>query len=215
MEFLQRSAAKPQRLGVFPGSFNPVTVAHLALASSALNVLDEVVFVLPRELPHKTYSGASFAERMEVLAYALRGISQFSIAKTEGGLFLEIAAECREAYGGHVRQSFLCGRDAAERAVNWDYGRPGVLKEMLSQFDFLVAARHGEYGAPEDAGAGRTGAFQQLRLSGDYDPVSASAVRERISQGLSWEHLVPPAVRRRVAEIYAPTEPRRYLPPEE
>ena len=137
----------------------------------------------------------------------MREFPQFSIAAAEGGLFLEISAECREAYGSDVRQSFLCGRDAAERIVNWDYGRPGALQEMLAQFDFLVAARHGEYTAP--AVERCAGAFQRLELSGDYDPVSASEVRERIAQGLPWEHLVPPAVRRRVGEIYAPTARRR------
>jgi len=209
MEFMRRSIVRPKRLGVFPGSFNPVTVAHLALARAALDVLDEVVFVLPREFPHKTYSGASFSQRMEVLASAANDFPQFSIAAAEGGLFLEIAAECREAYGSEVRQSFLCGRDAAERIANWDYGRPGALQEMLSQFDFLVAARHGEYTAPAVEGVNFAGAFQRLELRSDYDPVSATEVRDRIAQGLPWEHLVPPAVRRRVGEIYAPTARRR------
>jgi len=210
MEFFRRSAVRPKRLGVFPGSFNPVTVAHLALACAAMHVLDEVVFVLPREFPHKTYSGASFTQRLEVLESAVREFPQFSIASAEGGLFLEIAAECRESYGSGVSQSFLCGKDAAERVVNWDYGRPGALQEMLSQFNFLVAARHGEYMAPPEDGAGCSGAFQRLDLDGNYDPVSASEVRERIAQGLRWEHLVPAAARRRVGEIYAPIGRRRY-----
>src|ERR1039458_5080843 len=60
MEFLRRSKDRPYRLGVLPGTFNPVTVAHLALAEAALTIVDEVVFVLPRQFPHKTYSGAAF-----------------------------------------------------------------------------------------------------------------------------------------------------------
>jgi len=208
MEFFRRSAVRPKRLGVFPGSFNPVTVAHLALASAALNIVDEVVFVLPREFPHKTYSGATFSQRLAVLDSALREFSQFSIAAAEGGLFLDIAAECRAAYGTTVRQSFLCGRDAAERIVNWDYGRAGALQEMLAQFDFLVAPRHGEYIAPTPDAVDCDAAFQRLDLSGDYDPVSASEVRERIAQGLPWKHLVPPAVWHRVGEIYAITDRR-------
>jgi nicotinate-nucleotide adenylyltransferase len=209
MVFIRRCEMKPARLGVFPGSFNPVTVAHLALATASLNIVDEVVFVLPQEFPHKKYSGASFSQRLEVLQLATREFPRFSIASAAGGLFLEIAAECRQAYGSEVRQSFLCGRDAAERIVNWDYGRPGALQEMLSQFDFLVAGRHGEYAAPDKVGPDYSGAFQRLDLCGDYDPVSASEVRERIAQGLPWEHLVPPAIGRKVGEIYAPIERRR------
>lgn len=186
-------------MGVLPGTFNPVTVAHLALADAALALVDEVVFVLPRQFPHKTYSGAGFAERAEMLGLALAGTERFSSAMTEGGLFVEIAAECREAYGEGVRLSFLCGRDAAERIANWDYGRAEAFGEMLAHFDFLVAARDGEYCPPE----GLSNSFTRLPLNGAFDHVSATHVRQLISRGESWEHLVPPRARRRVGEIYA------------
>ena len=198
MEFFRRSADKPCRLGVLAGTFNPVTVAHLALAEAALAVVDEVVFVLPRQFPHKTYSGASFEQRVELLGMVLEGERRISVAACERGLFVEIAAECREAYGADVRLSFLCGRDAAERIANWDYGRPGAYLEMLKQFDFLVAARSGEYCPP----ASVLSSFARLELSGAFDHVSASEVRTRIGKGEPWEHLVPAAVRRRVSEIY-------------
>lgn len=198
VEFFQRSAEKTCRLGVLPGSFNPVTVAHLALAEAALNLVDEVVFVLPREFPHKTYTGASFAQRVELLRGALAGQRRFSAAATEGGLFVEIAGECREAYGVDVRLSFLCGRDAAERIADWDYGRPGAFAEMLGQFDILVAARAGEYCPPETL----SNSFARLDVGGVFDHVSASEVRARIANGEPWQHLVPAAIKERVGEIY-------------
>jgi nicotinate-nucleotide adenylyltransferase len=198
VEFFRRSAEKTCHLGVLPGSFNPITVAHVALAEAALKVVDEVVFVLPREFPHKTYGGASFAERVELLDMALAGQRRFSVAATEGGLFVEIAGECREAYGADARLSFLCGRDAAERIADWDYGRPGAFAEMLGRFDILVAARAGEYCPPESLGS----AFARLDVSGGFDHVSASEVRARIASGQPWRHLVPAAVVQRVGEIY-------------
>ena len=200
MEFLRRSKDRPDRLGVLPGTLNPVTVAHLALAEAALAVVDEVVFVLPRQFPHKTFSGAGFEQRAELLEMALAGEPRFSAAACQGGLFVEIASECRAAYGGDVRLSFLCGRDAAERIANWDYGRAGAFPEMLTGFDFLVAARGGEYCPPESLSR----SFARLELNGAFDHVSASQVRARISSGEAWEHLVPAAARRRVAEIYTP-----------
>jgi len=199
MEFFRSSADRPGRLGVFPGTFNPVTVAHVALAEGALAVVDEVVFVLPRQFPHKTYSGASFEQRVELLGMALGGKPRISMAACERGLFAEIAGECREAYGPDVRLSFLCGREAAERIANWDYGSPGAYLEMLEQFDLLVAARCGEYCPPESL----VSSCARLELSGAFDHVSASEVRTRIGNGDPWEHLVPAAVRRRVCEIYA------------
>jgi nicotinate-nucleotide adenylyltransferase len=200
MQFLRRCTDKRYRLGVLPGTFNPVTVAHLALAEAALAVVDEVVFVLPRQFPHKTYSGAGFEQRAELLEMALAGKARFSAAACEGGLFVEIASECRAAYGKDVQLSFLCGSDAAERIANWDYGHAGAFPEMLTAFDFLVAARGGEYCPPQSLSS----SFARLQLNGAFDHVSASQVRARICNGEPWEHLVPAAVRRRVCEIYTP-----------
>jgi nicotinic acid mononucleotide adenylyltransferase len=115
MEFFRRSLAHPSRLGILPGTFNPVTVAHLALAQAAASCVDEVLFVLPRVFPHKEYSGATFGERVELLCLALASFPHFSIAASDRGLFLDIADECRAVYGATVRLTFLCGRDAAER----------------------------------------------------------------------------------------------------
>src|SRR5580658_1509226 len=103
MDFFRRAAGRPQRVGVLAGAFNPVTVAHMALARAGLSQvaprLDEVVFVLPRVFPHKPYHGASFAARVEMLHAAIADEAPFSIASANGGLFVEIAAECREIYG--------------------------------------------------------------------------------------------------------------------
>src|SRR5438874_10721164 len=109
MEFFRRSPGAPFRLGILPGTFNPITIAHLALARSAANHVDEVVWILPRALPHKEYTGASFEQRIEMLTAALREEQRASIAASDGGLFAEIADECRAAYGSRVRLTFLCG----------------------------------------------------------------------------------------------------------
>ena len=197
MEFFRRATGKPARLAVFPGTFNPVTVAHLSLASAALAVADEVLFVLPRTFPHKTYFGASFDQRVDLLRLALHGSDDISIASSQGGLFVEIASECRQTYGD-IQLSFLCGRDAAERIANWDYGDPDAFRGMLQQFDLLVAARAGEYVPPEH----QRDSFTSLALPESLDNVSASEIRARIARGEAWEHLVPPSIRRRVREIY-------------
>lgn len=188
----------PSRLGILPGTFNPITVAHVALARAALSHVDEVVYILPRVFPHKPYDRASFAQRVQLLSEAAGQDPGFSVAAADGGLFVEIAAECRAAYGNQVAFTFLCGRDAAERMVNWDYGRPDALGDMLRQFDLLVAARGGEYKPPAEFRA----AIRSMELAGEFDHVSATEVRGLIARGEAWEHLVPAAIRQRVKEIY-------------
>ena len=198
MEFFRRAPGRPFHLAVFPGTFNPITIAHLELAHAALPIVDEVVFVLPRSLPHKEYVGASFEERIALLTSALSTEQRFSLAAVNRGLFVEIARDCRTAYNPGLRLSFLCGRDAAERIANWDYGRPGVFAETLQEFDLLVAARNGEYLPPSE--------FQHkirpLALASDFGEVSATEVRDRIARCEPWEHLVPEPIRQDVAKIY-------------
>ncbi len=196
MRLLRRAARSTSRLGVLPGTFNPITVAHLALARSALAHVDEVLFVLPEILPHKRYTGASFPERIQMLEAAISGETHWSLATAQGGLFVEIAEECRAAYGVDTRLSFLCGRDAAERIAGWDYGRPGAFEEMLSRFDLLVAPRQGTWpktGHPR---------IRELAIETGHENVSASEVRRRIAAGEPWEHLVPEPVRERALRIY-------------
>src|SRR5450432_4836233 len=60
------------RIGVLPGTFNPPTRAHLALAEAALEHVDRVIFVLPRVLPHKDLSGVSFEERLALIQAVAR-----------------------------------------------------------------------------------------------------------------------------------------------
>jgi nicotinate-nucleotide adenylyltransferase len=201
MQFFQRVSTAPARLGVLPGTFNPPTVAHLALARAALSEVDEVVFVLPQVFPHKPYQGASFDARVEMLRSALQSEPAFSIASTRQGLFLEIAAECRMDYGPGVGLSFLCGRDAAERIANWDYGDGAAFADTLRDFELLVAARIGRFDPP----AGLETRIRPLHLTGNFDTISATEVRDRVANSQPWEHLVPPAIRRKVLEIYGPT----------
>jgi nicotinate (nicotinamide) nucleotide adenylyltransferase len=198
MEFFRRAGGRPKRLGVLPGAFNPVTVAHLALARAALSQVGEVVFVLPKLFPHKPYHGAPFAGRVDMLRAALTNEPAFSIAAADGGLFLEIAAECRQAYGDDVRLTFLCGRDAAERILTWDYGDPNAVPAMLRQFDLLVAARDGNFAAVPDY----RHCVEILALNGEFDHVSSTEVRERIAQGQPWEHLVPEGARDLIRRAY-------------
>ena len=116
------------------------------------------------------------------------------------GLFADIATECRAIYGPDTQLAFLCGRDAAERIVNWDYGEPGAIERMLGTFHLLVASRLGPYEPPGPL----RHRIRILPISADLDAISASEVRRRIREGLDWEELVPETIVPIVREIYRP-----------
>jgi nicotinate (nicotinamide) nucleotide adenylyltransferase len=191
------------RLAILSGAFHPPTEAHLALARAALctGEADEVLLVLPRAFPHKQYERVSLEQRLELLDKAVGESPGVSIGVSEGGLFIAIARECRACYGGAVRLRFLCGRDAAERIVGWDYegsGQPPI-EEQLQQYELLVAPRDGVSYVPPPSLLQSIGS---LPFDAAYQDVSSTAVRERIERGLTWEHLVPEAIRGDVAQLY-------------
>lgn len=197
MEVLRRAPARPARLGVFPGAFNPPTRAHIALARAALSHVDEVAFVVPRVFPHKTWEGAPFRDRVRMLERCVRDETHFSIAASERGLFIEIAAECRAEYGP-VDLWFVCGADAAERIVNWDYGEDGAIHRQLSEYGLLVAPRLSEWLPPEALRA----RIVSLLPAETCAEISSTAVRNRIAAREPWKHLVPEEIAQIVEEIY-------------
>ncbi|MBK9167786.1 MAG: hypothetical protein IPM24_10010, partial [Bryobacterales bacterium] len=116
LELAHRLAVTPpRRLAVFPGAFNPPTRAHLAMAEAALSAADEVLFVLPREFPHKAFEGPGFDERVAMISAVAARDPRFSVGGTPRGLFIEIAEACRAVFGDATKLLFLCGSDAAER----------------------------------------------------------------------------------------------------
>lgn len=162
----------------------------MAMARAALSMVDEVLFVLPRIFPHKSYTGAGFDLRLELLKRAAAGQSQYSIAASERGLFTEIAKECRLEYGGETELFFLCGRDAAERIVHWDYGTADSIVKQLDTFRLLVASRNGEYQPPPEIRK----RVHTVAIPEDCDGISSTEVRHRMGRGEAWEHLVPRSI---------------------
>ncbi len=201
MEFYRRAGGRPGTLAVLAGTFNPPTRAHMGLAEAALSAADEVVFVLPRLFPHKRYEGASFEERIRMLERAAVHEPRYSIASTGTGLFIDIAHACREAYGPQVRLLFVCGSDAAERIVNWDYGRPGAFARQLREFELLVADRKQHYTPPAEFRK----RIHALEIDDWIRRLSATEVRERIRRGESWRDLVPQEIVEEVARCYRAT----------
>ncbi len=199
IEFYKRAEARPQRLGILAGAFNPPTRAHLALAHAGLSAVDEVLFVLPRSFPHKGYEGVAFEERLQLLLTCTKGEASYSVASVDGGLFVDIARECRESYAPGTQLAILCGRDAAERIVTWDYGYAGAVEKILEEFEVLVASRGGGYEPPTQF----QNRIRAIPIASGFEEISATVVRERIQRGEPWEHLVPTAIAQSVHRLYS------------
>jgi nicotinate (nicotinamide) nucleotide adenylyltransferase len=196
MKFAYKAAGNPRSVAILAGAFNPPTTAHVALATTALDVVDEVVLAIPRSFPHKQFDGATLDQRIAMLQRIASAYPNLSAAVADGGLFVEIAREARGYYPG-ADIHLLCGRDAAERIITWDYGDAGFVERMLDEFRLLVAPRQGEYVPPEPL----RHAVRTL-ATGNYDECSATRFRDAIKRGEDWRPLVPKDIADLVEEIY-------------
>jgi nicotinate (nicotinamide) nucleotide adenylyltransferase len=188
MEFYIRAPGPAASLAILPGAFNPPTRAHIAMAEAALGVAGEVLFVLPRVFPHKQYTAAGLEYRLELLRAALAGNTRFSLGVSERGLFIDLAREARADYSPQTEIYLLCGRDAAERIVSWDYGEAEGIARQLESFRLLVAGRGGHYEPPEEI------RDRVERVELDLAEISSSEVRRRIRAAEPWRELVPEPV---------------------
>ena len=196
MDLVLKFPAPPRRLGILAGGFHPITRAHIALAEAALSQVGEVLFVMPREFPHKRYEVVALGDRIEMVRQSVQGEPRFGVAVSDGGLFLEIAREARRHYPG-AELWFLCGADAAARIVEWRYEGESI-EEQLDEYGLLVADRQARYEPPPHL----VQRIRQLPLDADWNDLSATEVRRRIKAGEPWRHLVPQQIVEMAARLY-------------
>lgn len=192
MEFVLRGKPARRRLAVFPGAFNPPTRAHEAMALAALAHADEVVLTLAARMPHKQMALDEVERRVEWMRLLAECDERVSVAVSDGGLFVEMAREARAA-SGIEQVSIVCGRDAAERAIGWDYGDAPTFEEQLREFTLLVAPRMGHIAIPEPM----IGSVTLLDLDEQLQSLSSTEARLLIQKGTRWQDLVP----ERIADV--------------
>lgn len=196
-------AQGPGRLGVLGGAYNPITLAHLALADTVVSTfgLQEVLFVLPQVPPHKTIFGASLEQRLEMMCLAVEERPYATVGLSTHGLFLDMYQGLLEVYAPHTEVFFLTGRDAAERILTWPYDDAKVaLRQMFTAFQLIVCDREGPFHLPDDPLLlPYRPRIHCCTLPPGFNHVSATEVRQRCHQGLPIDDLVPKAVVRYIS----------------
>ena len=186
------------RLGVLGGAYNPITLAHLALADTVVQAFDlhEMLFLLPQVPPHKTIFGASLEQRLAMMQLAVNDRPYASVGLSTHGLFIDIYRALQSIYQPHLEVFFLTGRDAAERILTWDYDdTAAALQQMFASFHLIACDREGAFELPDDPRLlPYRDRIHPCGLPDNYDHISSTAVRQHRSQGLPLDDLIPTAV---------------------
>jgi nicotinate-nucleotide adenylyltransferase len=175
-----------KKIGIYGGSFDPIHHGHLILAREALETLDldEVIFVLAAQSPHKTSQETTdSAVRWKMLTAAIADEPGFSASRLEidrppPSYSVETVEALRAAHP-EVEFLFLIGEDNLPQLPEWH--RFDDLRRLVR---FVVLDRSGTTVAE---------GYPIVRRKID---ISATTIRKRVASGRSIRYLVPEAVER-------------------
>jgi nicotinate-nucleotide adenylyltransferase len=192
----------PDSIGVFGGTFDPIHVAHLAVAEEAAESLglERILFIPAGEPPHKPARDITAAEhRLAMIELAIDGNERFTVDRMEidrdGPSYtvdtLEALHESRLASGASAELALVLSADTFLDLMTWREPRRVVELARL-----VVAPREGY----PDAGPGFLAehmpdlAHRAVFLDAPRLHLSGSELRRRAATGRSLRYLVPDAV---------------------
>lgn len=193
-----------RRLGIFSGSFNPLTVAHIKMIEAAQKNydLDEILLILARANVDKGVFGLSLADRLLMLKEYTANREGFSVAACSHGKFIEKIEALKPAYPSGTHFSFIVGYDTFIRLFDPKYYTDlhSALEALFDQCRFIVANRQ-DY----DADAVKrvmtapdyrryAGGIDLIELPDFFAEISSTDIRAQIQAGKSVDHLVPQEV---------------------
>jgi nicotinate-nucleotide adenylyltransferase len=179
------------RIGIFGGSFDPVHLAHVALARTALQslALDELRWV-PAGQPwqkQRRISAAAHREAMLRLAMADEPryvLDRIELERAGPSYTLDTVRALQAARPGHT-WFLIIGADQYAGLHTWQDWRT-----LLKLVTLAVAARPGQK-PPVHAEVAAL-AHQAVPLA--MMDISSTDIRAHIDAGTPWRHLVPAAV---------------------
>lgn len=188
--------SEPARIGVLGGTFDPIHLAHLALARAAMEQanLDQVLFVVSASPPHKVGDVRLDAEqRMELVQAALAdepGMLASRIEMDRGGpsYTSDTLLQLRTEQPG-AALFLILGMDAVHDLPRWH--RPDLI---VANARILAAPRPD---LPREPPA-ELAPYVQL-LDFETRPVSSTDIRRQLAQG-EWPEQLPARVRDLIEE---------------
>ncbi|RLC61804.1 MAG: nicotinic acid mononucleotide adenylyltransferase [Chloroflexota bacterium] len=195
---------RPRRIGVLGGTFDPIHIAHLAIAEEARTQLglDKVVFVPAGLPPHKMDVHVSPAEhRLAMVELAIAGNPHFEVSRVDIDRFgpcytVDTIALLREEWGPDVEIYFIMGSDSLADILTWH--KPDRLIRLCR---IVAVGRPGYRVDMDELERCLPGASQRiLFINSPQLDVSSSEIQRRVRAGESIKYQVPEAVERYIYE---------------
>lgn len=193
-----------RRLGLLAGSFNPPTLAHLALADSARAhaALDGVVWTISRVTVDKErVTRAPLDARLATLAALVAARPGDAVALINRGLYADQAQAMRAALPDLRDLAIITGYDKIVQIFDPHYyaDRTAALDELFGLAEVLVAPRNDDAAADlaallaQPANRPYADRVRFIPLAPHWRTLSATEIRDRIHHNQPIADLVPPA----------------------
>lgn len=190
-----------KKLGIFSGSFNPLTVAHIKMIeeAQALFQLDELLLLLAKANVDKDIYGWPLAGRILTLKCYAQNRSDLSIGISSHGRYIDKVTALKAIYPEGTKYHFIVGYDTLIRIFDTKYytDYQAELQNLFSQCCFIVANRDDidietikEF-LDQPSYQPYLTSIELLHLPDFYSDVSSTDIRTRIAQGDVISHLVP------------------------
>lgn len=188
-----------KRIGLLGGSFDPVHVAHLALARAALRALNlqQVQFIPAANPWQRAPLQAAPEHRLRMIELAIdgqAGLAANPIELERGGATYTI--DTLLALPGGPRYVWLLGTDQLANFCTWRQWQ-----DIAARVELAVATRPGTPLAPPPELATWLATHGQALAELPFAPmaISASDIRARLARGDSTEGLLAPQVAQYIA----------------
>jgi len=182
------SGERAQRVGVFGGTFDPVHVGHVVVATEVRSRLGlDRVLVVPAGDPWQKRGQvvASARDRLALVELAVAGVDRVEASavevEREGA---SVTADTLEALLGPGHELFLVlGADAVANMGTWRR-----LEETRDLAVVVVVEREGEHARPPGAG------WRVEHVAIPRLDISSTDLRARLAGGRPVDGMIPPAV---------------------
>ena len=181
-----------ERIGIFGGSFDPIHIGHLIIASDAAEQmkLDRVLFIPAAQAPLKSNAPEATADdRAEMTRLAIEDDSRFEVRRLEidrGGTSFSIdtAEEIAREFP-HAELFWIIGGDQARQLAQWKR-----IDKLAKLVEFICLERDASFVRPDnlpESVAIHPKAMRRL-------DISSTEARERLKSGLASKYFLPEPV---------------------
>lgn len=183
------------RIGLFGGTFDPVHLGHLILAEACREAcsLDQVLFIVAGEPPHKGHPRTSAKHRHEMVELAIAGNAGFEVSDIEmtrpGPHYSFETLQLIQQQRPDDELFFLVGADSLADLPGWRY--PERICQMAS---LIVVNRPGTEPATISGFQAPEGAKPVYHVTMPDVGIASRMIRAKLAEARSVRYLVPRAV---------------------